>query len=882
MGDLETRLQAVLGDAFRLERELGGGGMSRVFVAQETGLGRRVVVKVLPPELAAGLNVDRFRREVALAAGLQHPHIVPLHAAGEGEGLFYYTMPLVEGESLRTRLAREGELPIGEVVRLLRDVVDCLAYAHRHGVVHRDIKPDNVLVTSQHAVVTDFGVAKALSDSSGIITMTAEGFALGTPAYMAPEQAAADPNVDHRADLYAVGAMAYEMLTGRPPFTGLNPQAVLAAHVTTTPAPVTQARATVPAALEALVMRCLEKKPADRWQSADELLAQLEAMATPSGGLAPTRATAAPPVGARRKPWHLVATAAAVVLVLGIGAWAVARLGARNGRVGSGPPRLAVLPMENLGTPDDEDLADGLTEEMAGKLAQISGLAVVGRTSVMQYKKAPKSIAEIGQELRVSHVLTSTLRRERGGGTPRLRVHAELVRTGDATQVWAQSYETTGGELFAVQADLAERVARALEVTLLAPEQQALAARPTRNAEAYDHYIRGQAHFARSDDQAAVRSAIESFGQAARIDPGFAAAEAWLSIVHLEMYWFGFDPSSARRDTAGAALERAAAIAPDLPEVRVARGYFRYWGYLDYAGALEELTRALAARPNDPGILAATAYVRRRRGDWDEAVRLLEQIVELDPQSREGASALADTYLILRRFSDAGRYLEQAHALSPTDGSTILALARLALAEGGPAAAREAYHAAVAGRDPAEAARALVQWEPLFLADFVPEFQDAMSRVDLSPELGLPASYHLVKGTAAAQRGRAAEARASFDSALASAQQEVASGPASEAIRSSHLAQAFAGLGRWPEAVREAERATAALPPSRDAIGGASQLMILATIYLRAGQAEKAIEVLHQLLQIPSEISIPRLRNDPTWDPIRKDPGFQRLLQEER
>ena len=175
MGDLENRLQAVLGDAFRVERELGGGGMTRVFVAEETGLGRRVVVKVLPPELAAGLNVERFRREIALAAGLQHPHIVPLHTAGEGDGLFYYTMPLVEGESLRTRLAREGELPIGEVVRLLRDVVDCLAYAHRHGVVHRDIKPDNVLVTSHHAVVTDFGVAKALSDASGVITMTLEG-----------------------------------------------------------------------------------------------------------------------------------------------------------------------------------------------------------------------------------------------------------------------------------------------------------------------------------------------------------------------------------------------------------------------------------------------------------------------------------------------------------------------------------------------------------------------------------------------------------------------------------------------------------------------------------------------------------------------------------
>jgi tetratricopeptide (TPR) repeat protein len=262
--------------------------MSRVFLAEEARLGRQVVIKVLPPEMGAGVNVERFEREIQLAARLQHPHIVPLLTAGASGDLLYYIMPFIAGESLRVKLARQGELPVGEAVRILREVVDALAYAHRNGVVHRDIKPDNVLLSEGHAVVTDFGVAKAVSASSGKSSITSLGVALGTPAYMAPEQAAADPHVDHRADIYAVGTLAYEMLTGRPPFTAPTPQALLAAHITQTPAPITQHRPAVPAALNALVMRCLEKHAADRWQNAGELIGQLEAMTTPSGGTTPT------------------------------------------------------------------------------------------------------------------------------------------------------------------------------------------------------------------------------------------------------------------------------------------------------------------------------------------------------------------------------------------------------------------------------------------------------------------------------------------------------------------------------------------------------------------------------------------------------------------
>src|SRR3981081_4639408 len=274
MSDLQEQLQRTLGASYTIERELGGGGMSRVFVAEEVPLGRKVVVKVLPPELAATVNVERFRREIQLAAKLQHPHIVPVLAAGISEGLPYYTMPFIEGESLRARLARSGELPIQEAAKILRDVLSALSYAHEHGVVHRDIKPDNILLTGHHAVVADFGVAKALNAATNPgSSLPPPGVALGTPAYMSPEQAAADPTTDHRSDLYAVGAMAYEMLTGHPVFSARAPQAMRAAHAIEKPEPIDKRRPSVPPAMSSLTMRALEKHAADRPQSAGEMLA---------------------------------------------------------------------------------------------------------------------------------------------------------------------------------------------------------------------------------------------------------------------------------------------------------------------------------------------------------------------------------------------------------------------------------------------------------------------------------------------------------------------------------------------------------------------------------------------------------------------------------
>jgi len=319
MTELRDQLQASLGDAYTIERELGGGGMSRVFVAEETSLGRRVVVKVLPADLSGSVSIARFRREISLAARLQHPHIVPLLSAGEIDGLPYYTMPFVDGESLRAELAH-GELPIPETISILRDVAKALEYAHGKGIAHRDIKPDNVLLAGTSAVIADFGVAKAISDATAGGALTSVGVALGTPAYMAPEQAAADPATDHRADYYAFGAMAYEMLAGHPPFAGRNTQATLAAHATEAPPSIAFLRPATPAPLAALVMRCLEKRPGDRPQSATDIVQALDAI---SGSSSAARPTTRP-----RRTRTIVVAGGVVGLVLcalGLMAWLRAR-----------------------------------------------------------------------------------------------------------------------------------------------------------------------------------------------------------------------------------------------------------------------------------------------------------------------------------------------------------------------------------------------------------------------------------------------------------------------------------------------------------------------------------------------------------------------------
>ena len=404
--DVLARLKQALQDRYTIEREIGSGGMATVYLAQDIRHGRPVAVKVLRPELAAALGPDRFLQEIKIAANLTHPHILPLHDSGESHGFLYYVMPYIQGESLRTKLVKQGELPIAEAVRILRDVVDALTEAHSHGVVHRDIKPENVMLRGNHALVTDFGVAKAVSEATGRHKLTTEGVALGTPAYMSPEQAAADSHIDHRADIYAVGALAYELLTGRPPFAGVTPQEVLAAHVTQAPEPVTKHRETVPPALAQLVMKCLEKKAADRWQTAGELLPQLEALTTPSGGITPTETQ---PIRAPIQ-WNARRTVVAAVAVLVLAILALVVL-LPSDRPAIDPDVIAVAPFDVLDA-ELEMWREGLADVLAGTLDGAGPLRTAPTAAVIRRwggRADAAAALDLGRELGAGLVLYGRL-----------------------------------------------------------------------------------------------------------------------------------------------------------------------------------------------------------------------------------------------------------------------------------------------------------------------------------------------------------------------------------------------------------------------------------------------------------------------------------------
>ena len=389
---LLDQLRSALDSSYEIERELRGG-MSRVFVATERALGRRVVIKVLPPELTAGVNRDRFRREIQFAARLQHPHIVPLLTAGQVGEILYYTMPLVEGETLRARLEREGRLGAAAVMGILQDVVDALAYAHANGLVHRDIKPENILLQRNHALVTDFGVAKAITEALPGIGATTAGIAVGTPAYMAPEQLAADPAADHRVDLYAIGLLAYELLSGGSPFTGSSPQQTLARQLTERPTPPHIQRTDVPPALSSLIMRCLEKDPAARWSSADELLTALSGIRITSSGMPAVPRVGEPPRSAGPKRGFLIGATVVLLVAMALGAYRIWAPGptaapvpdtARQVDSPAQSPQVPVAPAAPAGLTraDSEAIAASVAKRMSQQRPAAVGLTQRGLDSI--------------------------------------------------------------------------------------------------------------------------------------------------------------------------------------------------------------------------------------------------------------------------------------------------------------------------------------------------------------------------------------------------------------------------------------------------------------------------------------------------------------------
>jgi len=673
MSELRDQLQRTLGDNYSLERELGGGGMSRVFLAEETSLGRKVVVKVLPPDLAAAVNLERFRREIQLAAKLQHPHIVPVLAAGVSDGLPYYTMPFIEGESLRAKIAHGGPLPVNEVVRILRDTLSALSYAHEHGIVHRDIKPDNILLTDQHAVVADFGVAKALSAATNPgSSLTSLGVALGTPAYMAPEQAAADPTTDHRADIYAVGAVGYEMLTGQQVFSSRSPQAMLAAHAMEAPEPLQKRRASVPAPLASLIMRALEKYAADRPQTAREMLAELDAAVTPSGATTPHMGGLPPikKVASSSRSTIMAIAATALLLLLGSASWywrwhrpSSAAAGAAADTT-TAINSVAVIPFVNTGGgAQDEYFSDGMTDELAHALSRVPHLRVAGRSSSYAFKGKNAPAQEIGKTLNVAAVVEGSIRR----AGERLRVIAQLTSAADGRVVWSDSYESKAKDVFQVQDEFTKAIVGALTPALSGNSglTVASASRGTTDADAYDLYLKGRYFFLKRGEENLTRS-VDYFSQALKRDPQFARAHAGLSMTYavLPVYAEQIENPDSVFRLSYLSAKRAVSIDSTLGDAHLALA--EALSQQDrYADAETEFKRALALQPADMTTHQWHGENLTILGELGGALAEERRAKDLDPLSALMNFEVGEVSGIEGKYDSAITYARRALELQP-------------------------------------------------------------------------------------------------------------------------------------------------------------------------------------------------------------------------
>jgi serine/threonine protein kinase/tetratricopeptide (TPR) repeat protein len=635
--DPTNRLSAALAERYRIERELGQGGMATVYLAHDVKHDRKVALKVLRPDIASEIGAERFLREIKLAARLSHPHILPLYDSGEAEGLLFYVMPNMEGRSLRERMDRERQLPLTDALVITREVASALDYAHRHGVVHRDVKPENILLHEGAAMVADFGIGKALSGQGGAITQT--GIAVGTPAYMSPEQASGEADVDGRSDLYSLGCVLYEMLAGEQPFTGPTAQAVITKRFVA-PIPKVSHTRDVPDGVDQTVTRALARTPVDRFPSAAEFVAALdlirsEGAATPPGGRPATPA-------APRKS-------------------------------------IAVLPFTNMSAdPENEYFSDGMTEEIINVLAKVPGMQVASRTSSFAFKGKEMDVRHVGEKLGVGSVLEGSVRKVGN----RIRISAELIDVGTGYHLWSERYDRQLEDVFAVQDEISRAIVDALKIRLGGETGTRLVVPATANVEAYTLYLKGRFFVNRLSDSE-VRRGLDFFQRALQTDPQYAQAHAGMADCWCNLADNWVEPGEAY-PRAKAAAEQALALDPDLAEALTSIGKVRGWYEWDFAGAEEVLRRAVQINPNYAEAHFVFGSALPSVGKLDEAIREMRQALVVDPLSAHFSRWLGRFHLYARDYNSAIAQSRKTMELAPEYSLSYLDMGAAHLAKGNP------------------------------------------------------------------------------------------------------------------------------------------------------------------------------------------------------
>ena len=853
-------------DHYRIIDKIGAGGMGEVYLAQDTQLNRKVALKFLPPHLCADEECRvRFKREAQAAAKLDHPNIIPVYEVSDYQGRPYFAMAHVEGRSLKEYLSAEDP-GIDQVIELGVQICEGLQAAHEQGVTHRDIKPSNILIDLHgRARIVDFGLAAV----KGTDQLTKTGSTMGTIGYMSPEQVRGE-QVDHRSDLFSLGVILYELTAGRLPFKADTEAATMNAVLNVTPEPLSRYKTGVSGELQHIISKLLEKDTQLRYQTAAGVISDLKRLVV--AGETPVK-----------QPWSKRPLVRFLIgCVIGLALFAVTDY-FFFGEKEKAPQRtmLAVLPFENLGDPEDEYFADGITDEITTSLARLSGLGVISRTSAIQYKGTDKSLRQIGKELKVDCVLEGTIRWDKSGDNSRVRINPQLIRVSDDMHLWANRYDAILTDVFAVQSTIARDVAAALNVALLQSEQDALDDRPDVDPAAYDYYLRGKQYFSiaryRQDE---LRTAEKMQLKAIELAPSFALAYAELGCLYTEISWDGIDTSQTILDSAKALIDIALNLAPNSPEVYQALGWYYYHGLYDFDKALDAFSEVLQRQPNNSLAIASIAWVERRQGKWEQASEGLLRAVRLDPREAWYYYELGNTYSSCRRFAEAIVSYEQTIDLEPSNEWAFFGKSWAILnVTGDPTAALQAVEEGSVYNPHSPSLAYIAAYYHLCASDY----DRALSLMTGPKDFYLwqyngGVDYYNLKGTTLELLQRPDEAAIYFDSARVILEPSVAAEP-DIAVYQSTLGKIYAGLGLKDEAIAAAQRGIELLPVGVDALDGPRGFWDMAIVYARVDEPDLAIDYLDSLLGVPSEVSVNWLKTAPGFIPLRDHPRFKALIE---